>query len=192
MRRATALLLFFMSLNLVLSGCHADDEKRSERKAYFDMKGFVDNQIVYLNDKNPPLDKQAVLDGKQEKLDVKSVDWKKELELFAQADINKPAYSKSYAVDSSAANFLHYSIKTEEKLPVQDLQIRLDSLTKTPVYIRAILKSENRIYQSEKTIELRCLKKNNLWEIESYSISGFQKLMFMDKRTFSINSKIGL
>ncbi|QRR02279.1 hypothetical protein [Dyadobacter sandarakinus] len=186
------LLVFLAFTFIILSGCEKHEKSTDQKKVYFDLKGFIDNQIVYLSEKKPPLIKHAMLDGTQEDHTIKVVDWKKELELFMQADINKPAYNNSYSVDSSRANFLHYSLKTTEKLPVRDLQIQLDSVTRVPVFVKALLQSENKIYKSEKTIQLHCTKKNNLWGISGYAVTGYQKLVLMDKREFNITAEIGL
>lgn len=175
----------------MLSACREAATDTNEKKAYYDLKGFVENQIVYLNEKKPKVTKTVQLDGKKELRAEIETDWKKELELFAQADINKPAYRNSYSVTRSDSAVYEYKIKQGENLPVRYLMIKVDSATQQPVLIKALLRSENRIYSSEKSIELTVTRRNNLLEVSAYSVKGYQKLMFMNARSFNITAKIG-
>jgi hypothetical protein len=120
------------------------------------------------------------------------VDWKKELELFVQADINKPSYRQSYEVVQNGPTHYEYRLKPGNDLPVAYLKIETDSVLKQPLYVEAIIKAKNKIYNSEKKIALRSVKRDNLLEVTSYSVDGYQKLIFVEKKVFSIQSKIGL
>jgi len=177
---------------LIVSACRDTATDPNEKKTYYDLKGFIDNQIVYLNEKRPKVTKTVRLNGKKEVRAEIETDWKKELELFAQADINKPAYRNSYSVIRSDSSIYEYRIKEGEKLPVQYLTIRVDSVTQQPVSVKALLRSENRIYSSEKSIELNSSRRNNVLEVSAYSVKGYQKLLFMDSKSFDITAKIGL
>ena len=177
---------------LMLSACSEEETDPNEKKTYYDLKGFVDNQIVYLNEKKPKVTKTVQLDGKKEVRAEIETDWKKELELFAQADINKPAYRNSYSIIRSDSSVYEYRIKEGEKLPVQYLMIKVDSATQQPVSVKALLRSENKIYSSEKSIELTLSRRNSLLEVSAYSVKGYQKLLFMNRKSFDITAKIGL
>ena len=187
----SSLFLFVICL-LVLSGCREEETDPNEKKTYYDLKGFVDNQIVYLNEKKPKVTKTVQLDGKKEVRAETETDWKKELELFAQADINKPAYRNSYSIIRNDSSVYEYRIKEGEKLPVQYLMIKVDSATQQPVSVKALLRSENKIYSSEKSIELTSSRRNSLLEVSAYSVKGYQKLLFMNRKSFDITAKIGL
>ena len=187
----SSLFLFVICL-LVLSSCRDEETDPNEKKTYYDLKGFVDNQIVYLNEKKPKVTKTVRLDGKKEVRAETETDWKKELELFAQADINKPAYRNSYSIIRSDSSVYEYRIKEGEKLPVQYLMIKVDSATQQPVSVKALLRSENKIYSSEKSIELTSSRRNSLLEVSAYSVKGYQKLLFMNRKSFDITAKIGL
>lgn len=187
----SSFLYIFMCLTM-LSACRESVTDPNEKKAYYDLKGFVENQIVYLNEKKPKVAKTVQLDGKKELRVGIETNWKKELELFAQADINKPAYNKSYSVTRSDSSVYEYKIREGENLPVRYLMIKVDSATQQPVLVKALLRSENRIYSSEKLIELTSSRRNNLLEVSGYSVKGYQKLLFMDRKSFDITAKIGL
>ncbi|WP_233854343.1 hypothetical protein [Dyadobacter sp. CY326] len=191
-KSSTQLSCLLLVICLSLSACDKAGTVDNEPKVYYDLKGFIDNQITYLNEIKPKVAKKVTLNGKEESQQETQIDWKKELELFAQADINKPAYAKSYTVTKSDSSVFEYKLKAGENLPVRYLMIKVDSATQQPVRVKAIVQSENRIYKSQRNIELACTRKNNLVEVSSYTIQGYQKLVLMDAKTFNVTAKIGL
>jgi hypothetical protein len=184
--------MFWIVLFTSLSSCQEKKVEEKNKKYYYDLKGFAENQIVYLEERKPRVHKTAFLSGKKEIATTREIDWKKELGLFIQADINKPAYRQSYEVIHNDSTHYEYKLRPNMNLPVQYLKIVTDPNFNQPVYVKALLKSENKIYKSEKEIELTCTESNNLWQLSSYTVKGYQKLIFMDKKSFQITSKIGL
>jgi len=182
--------IFPIIIILFLSGCDQPQEKAKEKKIYYDLKGFIETQIEFLSEQKPIVDKVMSVSGKNESRSTREVDWKKELELFIQADINKPAYSKSYAVSKPDSLTSVYTLKTEENISVKSVRIQLDKNTGNPVLIQARLRSENKLYQSEKNVELHCKSESNQWHLTSYSIKGYQKLATMDRKNFDIQAKV--
>ena len=182
--------IFPIIIILLLSGCDQPQEKAKEKKIYYDLKGFIETQIEFLSEQKPIVDKVMSVSGKNESRSTREVDWKKELELFIQADINKPAYSKSYAVSKPDSLTSVYTLKTEENISVKSVRIQLDKTTGNPVLIQARLRSENKLYQSEKNVELHCKSESNQWHLTSYSIKGYQKLATMDRKNFDIQAKV--
>ncbi|WP_353722158.1 hypothetical protein [Dyadobacter sp. 676] len=181
---ATALFLSLISCTPEKSGDDAPG-------LYYDLKGFIENQIVYLNDKRPEVNKTAVLGSKREISKTREVDWEKELELFLQADINKPSYRQSYEIVQNGPVRYEYHLKSGNDLPVAYLKIETDSVLKQPLYVEALLRAKNKIYDSEKKIVLRSVKRDNLLEVSSYEIDGYQKLIFVEKKLFDIRGQIG-
>ncbi|GGC07899.1 hypothetical protein [Dyadobacter sediminis] len=179
-------------LGIFTSGCENREAEEKTIHTYFDLKGLIENKIVYLNERKPKVTKTIILNGKKEVSSTTKIDWKKELELFVQADINKPAFKNSYSTIKKSAAELEYVIKNGEDLNVRSLRIKMDTLQKQPYSIQALIKSENKIYKSEKYIELTFSNKNNEWQPVSYSVKGYQKLLMMDPKSFDIAAKIGL
>ena len=184
-------LVFAFLAAFVLFGCDEGKTDEKNEKNYYDLRGFVENQIVYLKEKKPKIIKTAKLDGETQTVESAEIDWDKELGLFLQADINKPSYAQSYDVVRKDSATIEYRLKQNADLPVRYLKIVVDTLIKSPVRVTAVIQSQNRIYQSEKNIELTCSRKGNLPQISSYSVTGYQKLIFMDPKSFSVSSKIG-
>lgn len=184
----------FLTIVLLLCSlvsCTPEESRDDAPKVYYDLKGFVENQITYLNDKKPEVRKTAVLGPNREVSKSRSVDWKKELELFVQADINKPSYRQAYEMVHNGPLRFEYRLKPGNDLPVSYLIIETDSVLKQPLRVEALLRAENKIYKSEKKIVLECAKRDNLIGISAYDVAGYQKLIFVEKKVFSIHGEIG-
>ena len=185
-----SIVYLFAGIFLLLSSCDSAQERKSKVMTYYDLKGFIESQIIVLDKKKPEVTKTMSVSGKNETRISNDVDWKKELELFIQADINKPAYSKSYSITKPDSVTVLYELKTEESLPVRYLKIKIDKTSGDPIVIQALLRSENKLYQSEKNIELHGSVNNNQWQLNEYTVRGFQKLATMDKKSFDVTARM--
>ena len=178
MKKIIGLLIFCA----FLSACNPEI-KEGNTKKYFDLKGLIEAQIKTLNTQKPFVQKTILMSEKSESQLVKSIDWAKELELFIQTDLNKPAFIQSYQVDSSSISLI-YKLKDTEKLPIKYLTI--SKIGENGISIEALVSNENYLYQNERHLKL--FLKNN--EVSNYQIEGFQKIVFGDRKTFKINSII--
>ena len=179
-------------LFLSLVSCRPEEARDDAPKVYYDLKGFIENQIVYLNEKKPEVSKTALLGSKREVSKTREVDWKKELELFIQADINKPSYRQSYEMVQNGPLHYEYRLKPGNDLPVSYLKIDTDSVLKQPLRVEAMIRASNKVYHSEKKLVLNAVKRDNLLEVNSYEVDGYQKLIFVEKKVFRIHGQIGL
>jgi hypothetical protein len=186
----SSLVCLFAGIIFLLTGCDSPQERQSRVMSYYDLKGFIETQISALNQNKPEITKIMKVSGKEETRSSKDIDWKKELELFSQADINKPAYSKSYIVEKPDSATVIYTLKKGETLPVHYVKIILDKKSGNPVFVQALLRAENKLYQSEKNIRLSGLVQNGKWIMQSYSIRGYQKLATMDKKLFDVSARV--
>lgn len=175
-----------------LVSCRQEEARDDAPKVYYDLKGFIENQIAHLNEKKPEVSKTAVLGSKREASKTREVDWKKELELFVQADINKPSYGQSYEIVQNGPLHYEYRLKPGNDLPVAYLKIDTDSVLKQPLRVEALIRASNKVYNSEKKVVLNAAKHDNLVEVNSYEVDGYQKLIFVEKKVFSIHGQIGL
>lgn len=175
-----------------LVSCRQEEARDDAPKVYYDLKDFIENQIVYLNEKKPEVNKTAVLGSKREASKTREVDWKKELELFLQADINKPSYRQSYEVVQNGPLHYEYRLKPGNDLPVAYLKIDTDSVLKQPLHVEALIRASNKVYNSEKKLVLNAAKRDNLLEVNTYEVDGYQKLIFVEKKVFRIHGEIGL
>lgn len=184
MRYILPLLLLF------LSACDVAEETQDTTKLYYDVNGFVLDQISELTALKPSVKKTLQSDDETDNMTSSDINWKRELELFVQADINKPAYKKSYAITRPDSLTYAYTLATTESLPVKRLMVRLDSASGKPSVIQAHLISKNKLYVSEKHIELSCAARNGKWILSGYRMNGFQQLLIQDPKRFDITGKL--
>jgi hypothetical protein len=172
-------LLTFCAL---LSAC-SEEVSENQVKKYFDLKGLIEKQIKTLNTQKPTVEKSIIIADSSENQSVKTIDWAKELELFMQADLNKPAFIQSYQVDSSSMG-VKYTLKETEKLLVKYLNISRKG--EDGISIEALINNNNYLYATERHLKLSI--KNS--QLIDYQIEGFQKIIFGDKKIFRINGII--
>lgn len=181
--------LLFLALSVI--AC-SEAPKSSEKPVYYDVAGYVTGQVKILSSEKPPVTKRLQMGQKTEQQTSRAINWSRELELFMQADINKPALRGSYAIARPDSLTYRYTLKpTEKNLTVRSLTVKLDSSTRQPLRIEAVLVSENSLYKAEKQILLESGPgKGSVWGVTHYRLSGFQHLSISDKNTFDVEGTI--
>jgi hypothetical protein len=176
---------------LLLTACD-NGPQQSAKPVYYDVAGYVDGQMKVLETTKPMVQKQAQMGNKTEKRSTQTLDWSRELELFKQADINKPALRSSYVIAHPNALTYRYTLKpTEEKLTVRSLTVQLDSATRQPRRIEATLVTDNPLYGSERQLLLESSPTPQRgWGVVRYQIRGFQHLRISSKNTFLVEAKV--
>ncbi|WP_207423599.1 hypothetical protein [Desertivirga brevis] len=89
-----------VSLLLLIAGC-SNKQEASGVKSYFDISGFFSSEAASLHNEGATVLKTVIQNGKTEQKNITNINWKTELELFSNSDINKPAWDKSYKVSTT-------------------------------------------------------------------------------------------
>jgi hypothetical protein len=183
------LLLVTLSITACSEGNTA---QRTEKPVYFDVAGYVKGQIDALTKQRPGVAKRTQMGEKVEQQTTRTINWSRELELFTQADINKPALRNSYTIGRPDSLTYQYTLKPGEKnLTVRSLTVKLDSLTRQPRRIDALLTTENSLYTSERQITLESgHRPASNWGITHYRMQGFQHLRISDRNTFDVEGTV--
>lgn len=187
MRVAYSSCLLF---TLIISSCQ-DPAPQNQPNVYYDVAGYVKRQIADLSARKPLVSKTVLINNKTSRQDTRDVNWTRELELFSQADINKPALRSSYHITRPDSLTYQYTLKkSEEKLTVRSLRVQLDSVTRQPSRIDAVLKTDNPLYSSERHVSMESGSLGNQWQVRHYKLSGFQKLPYFDKNDFAVDGRV--
>ncbi|MBC8156053.1 MAG: hypothetical protein H7Z72_24445 [Bacteroidetes bacterium] len=184
---------FFQLVALVWLLCACDNTVRQVKQpnAYYDVATFVKGQIDILEELKPTVSKALNIKGQQQTQKTNVINWSRELELFVQADINKPAFRNSYQVGRPDSLTFEYILKPGEKETVYSLRVQLDSVTQQPRQIEAVLTTMNPLYNSERRLLLESGPgKGNQWQVRHYNMTGFQQLTFFGKNDFSVEGTI--
>lgn len=186
MRRAVRLIGFL----LLTTACSQEQEaaqagQPARKPLYFDVKGFLDNQVTLLTQRKPTVEKQVMLrDGQVETTQVEQVDWAKELQIFYQADINKPALRGAYeAVETPVGDTVTIVQVYRRKPGIENAvdQLRVGKNDTQSGLIEATLTQDNPLFFSRKVLALQY--QNGL--LKSYRVQGVQKLIMFDTLRYS-------
>lgn len=192
MRKYTAALVGVL---LGLAGCGPGDtatvrpNPANRRPAYFNLLGFLEQQSTLLSQRRPAVEKQVLLrDGQQEVTRVQPTEWAKELQVFQQADINKPALRGLYSVDSAAlpAGLMR---RTYRRLPGTDHPVEQLTVVSQGTMVQditATVAQDNPLVYSAKTLELHCQN----GQLMQYRVNGVQKLILFDSVRYAVRGRV--
>jgi hypothetical protein len=188
MRAFFPLCFLFVS---VLTGCD-NPAQQTQSNVYYDVAGFVKGQIAELSAKKPLVDKNVLVNNEHNQQATRDVNWNRELELFTQADINKPALRSSYQITRPDSLTYEYTLKkSEERLTVRSLLVKLDPATHQPRRIEAVLQTNNPLYSSERHLLLESgPAQGQQWRVAHYKLSGFQQLSYFSKNEFMVEGRV--
>lgn len=184
-------IYFFVAL-LLLSACQAPNTSDNKEKKYFEVESLITQQIKWLEKIKPKVEKQVVVDGKLEQKTIEVQSWAKELEMFMQADLNKPALRDAYTKKDSLANNEKFTIYTarEARTAVRRLRIAWDG--QQAKSLQAWIRNENYLYISTRhlTLLLASQPPQNQWLVQQYSIETMQKMIFNQARSYRLVAKV--
>jgi hypothetical protein len=89
------------------SACKPDIKETGATLKYFDLKGFLNADTTRLNKLNPTVIKTVGHNGSNQTKKVKIDNWGRELGLFMDADINKPAWQNSYNITQDSSTLIY-------------------------------------------------------------------------------------
>ncbi len=158
--------------------------------SYFNLTSFLRELSAQLSRRQPAVEKQVILlDGQQETTRVAKPDWTKELQIFQQADIDKPALRGQYLVDSAAmpggGMRRTYRRRPGVSHPVE--QLTIISQGSQVQQLRAVVAQDNPLVYSAKRLELNCQN----GQLTTYRVRGVQKLILFDSVQYAVQGRVG-
>jgi uncharacterized secreted protein with C-terminal beta-propeller domain len=172
------ILLFSL---ILFQSCQS--QEATKISLYFDVKGYISNQINLLNAAKPKVSKTVTVGDKVETKVISGIDWAKELEFFVESDLNKPAFVGSYDIVENDS-LKSYHLKSSGKNLVKYLIIKKKDNGQEE--ISAQISESNYLYESEKNLQAVFENK----KLKSYQIEGFQKVILGEKKPYKIAGQI--
>jgi hypothetical protein len=175
----------FLFLVFSISSCIPTDVKGTTDTQFFDLKGFLDNQIAQLEKRDITITKKTVLQGQKSEQILKKIDWKDEFAFFYSSDINTSQLHDRYKMEKLPLN---WTFKTEENnLIVKKMQITFNQNNGATSFenvkeILIIQKDKNNLYENDRTLIIKV--KNGL--LESYSIKGSENVILNERQEFLV------
>jgi hypothetical protein len=151
------LLVFYMFLFLIFSGCKNSSENPEIKNKLFDFSAYFSAEAKRLESANATLEKTLLKNNKSERLVIENPDWQAELNPFTDISLNKPAIASSYKTDSLRnENSLQITYSAmDESAPVKNVVLYFSKSEPDSIII---IKATNTIYYTL-TEELRYSKK---------------------------------
>jgi hypothetical protein len=159
-------------------------EKDLTYKKYFDLRGFSESILQKLEKQKPKVTKTWQIGSQKETKVTEKIDWKKELSLFVESDLNKKAFINSYII-SETKNTISYDLKKEEALSVKKLKIE-NLPKKNSKRISISSSTSNYLFRTNSEIAMTVINGN----LSEYSIYTIQKLFLSKSDTSIIKGKI--
>ena len=154
---------------ITLNACQTTPQTKNQNNTalvFFDLKGYFQQEIQRLNEAQPSVVKIVAINDQTETKTLAALDFRNELNVFLQSDINRPDWFDKYRVDSIRQNgqlsALHYEA--------------LDNKLRT----RAI----DVVFNSQKVMEIR-IKNGG----QTLVASAVQDLVYQPDRGYSIVSR---
>lgn len=154
--------------------------EQKQKEVYYAWKPYLNARIQTYMANEPRVHKTVILNGKKEVKVLKNLDWAKEWSLFLEADLNRPAYEKSYD-NLSEPGFYWYSLKQGENLPVKKLVIQVDSEDR-PVKVEIEISQKNFLFETKKKLFMNFTG----GKVQTYYIEGMQKLAWGSPTEFKL------
>lgn len=106
-------ILLYLACTTV--ACRPNVRATKGQLAYFDIKGFFTADAANLNGKHPAVTKTVAHNGIAQTRKMIITDWLREFDLFISSDINKPAWSQSYAIQKTPDMLIYKATLPELK-----------------------------------------------------------------------------
>lgn len=148
---------------ILFSSCSENqEEKKAEPGKFFDVVEYFSNEADVLNAAKLTITKTIIKEGKAETRTFSdSIDWRKELKIFSENGINKPAWKNSFSADTSESQIIYKSL--DEKIPVKEITLYF-AADRKPEKITINKATKNFLYSS--SLQLTYLP-GKLYRVES-------------------------
>lgn len=178
-------LIITFTLLIFFSACQTETvETASNLKEdyFFDLKSYIEGEIAKLNKQQPQIEKSIQLRGKTEIQQFDSLDYKKELSVFSQADINKAAWTDKYKADTlyeqgTIVKISYQAIDNSLKTNLLEISFTNDNVSH--IYVKAITES----------LVANVYKEMNYWPGKGYQLASSQSTVLSDTTAVAIDAQ---
>ena len=182
-----------ITLLIICVSCNIENNTPGKIKLYFPVDSVLIQQKELLEELNPVLQKVAWVDQKMDTTTMRldSAGWAKEMQIFDDISINKPALRDSYLKDTVNSNngiSINYSAREDlkEDLEIEYMHIHFDP-KKQLKKIELLYKEKSSLYKAKRLMELNFSEKERF---SSYHVEGYQKIVLKDTIRYRINASI--
>ncbi len=122
------LVLLWLTATACLPG--NQESQGPDGSPFYDLETFFSGEVERLQREQPAVDKTVTLDGQSEFQQLDSLDYRDELSVFQNSDINRAAWWDKYAIDSTFSRDRLSSIQytaREADLKIRSVSIQFEN-----------------------------------------------------------------
>ncbi|RDV14446.1 hypothetical protein DXT99_15110 [Pontibacter diazotrophicus] len=185
--------IFFLVLLLATTACERPTPPTSaEAEASYNLTTYLEQQIERLQAEQPMVLKSVTTEGTPtETIETAAVDWKDELAVFEQADLNRPAleeyYTKQEQVLGNGSIIVEYNRVEDAEPLVHYLRLELSPDRKLK-QLNALLQDQNVLFYSRRNVQLSADPASG--NISGYRVEGVQKLVLSDSLHYRVDANL--
>lgn len=162
---------------LPLLSCNYAPQKQKNNLTYFDIKGYFDKEIHRLQKLQPKITKTVSVNDSAETRLTKIADWKKELALFSESDINRDSWRDLFKTERKN-NVIRYTTQ-DENVPVKEIRIVMHN--QLPREIKIVVNNINSLYDSTDSLVY--------YPDSLYFVKKSQKIRLLSEKKYEITGK---
>ncbi|NME72053.1 hypothetical protein [Flammeovirga aprica] len=189
MKLFVQITIIYFTLNSLFSCAQLDKVQDSEEVYNFDLTSVVDSAVKDLSRRAPSVEKKITYDGKENSLASSEINWEEELEVFEDADINKPilrnSYEKTTQNKSNGGTLTRFEASGPREL-VRWVEVEKDS-NGDILKIAFKMLTDNSLYATEKEGELVFSEGQKL---KSYAVEGTQSIVFLGDKHYAVKGNL--
>ena len=170
---------YYAIILIALTACNNPKPAKSDAtSSIFDLPAYFAAEVKNLEAKKPLVQKSVWINKKAESKTVRISNWKKELSIFTDADINKKAWAGEF--QKSVTDTSEQYITANEKIPVKQVTIYKRGSVVTGINI--FIRNGNYLYTSTDTL--------SYYPNKLYQIKKMQQIRFMNSKSYRILGKL--
>ena len=185
--------VFIGALFMILS-CDSKEESQVVKiDDYYNLLQLLDEQIEFLVKNNATLEKTLGAGSESETTQkTPSTDeWKEELKLFYNANINKLGLKDAYEIEELGRIGGGKKLINSAKSDAQSVRlIEYNFGHETLESLRILIEEENEVYVFKKEMQMMFALKKGKLVLDTYSIEGSQTMVMKSDLNFSLNAKV--
>ncbi|WP_116126605.1 hypothetical protein [Lewinella sp. IMCC34183] len=135
-------MLRLLPVLFLLSACYAEElEQELQQDPFFDLAAYMDRQVDSLSQSATEVTKTITLNGTTETHELPALNFRNDLRVFRESDINKPAYRDKYRVEREESGGSLTRIYTATDSSMQTRRLTVVSRDSLPSFIEIIRKT---------------------------------------------------
>lgn len=127
----------------------ASIDSEAENTAFFNLKSYIEKEVGNLQTSKVQLNKTVKVGDKSETKTIENPDWKNELQVFSDSDINKTAWTDKYDINEGAKSLTY--IANDSSMKTKRIQVDFWDDSQSMDKIKSIIiinNTQNVLYNS--------------------------------------------